>query len=274
MPRIGKGLLPGAHISDEKINDLKIILKEYKSIIKSYNVESTIVTATNALRIASNSAKIVSDVRKEFSFEINIISGEEEAKLAFLGATFGIITNKIFLVIDIGGGSTEIITGSGDKILYKNSFQIGSVSATENFLTDSPATPSQLEKLENHIQNVFSSLNALKFDDHYPIAIAGTPTTLSCIKQDLTKFEIDKIELSLLSLNEVKEISETLAKMSSQEIEKRWSNIMRGRADIILAGSIILSGILKLLNLEYVYTSTKGIRYGAIINYLLDKRTP
>lgn len=272
MPRIGIGLLPGSNISSEKIVELKNILLEYKAIIKSYNVEQLILTATNAFRISANSNQIVNEIRNEFNFDIKIISGEDEANYAFLGATFDITLDREFLVIDIGGGSTEIIAGSMNNITYRQSFQIGSVSATEEFLPGNPPDSSHIEKLNHHLQSVFRSLKKNDFKECYPIAIAGTPTTLSCIKHNLTDFDYDTIELSCLKIDEINSISNQLSILTNTEIDSRWSNIMRGRADIILAGSRILSVILSTIKIDKVYTSTKGIRYGAIIQHLINQK--
>lgn len=272
MPRIGKGLLPGSNISSEKIMELKRILREYKEITNGYDVEASILTATNAFRIAANSKQIVSEVKDELNYDIKIISGEEEADFAFLGATFGITTDRNFLVIDIGGGSTEIVAGSMNNIKFRKSFQIGSVSATEEFLPGDPPDSSQIENLNNHLLSVFRILEDVDFNDYYPIAIAGTPTTLSCIKHNLADFDYNIIELSCLTLDEINSISKQLSYLTSNEIDTKWSKIMRGRADIILAGSIILSVILKTLKIDKVYTSTKGIRYGAIIQHLINQR--
>lgn len=271
MPRLGKGLKPGLAIKREKIDELRNILVEYKAIINSYEAAEVIVTATNAFRIADNSQVIVNEIRRDFGFDINIISGEEEASLSFLGATSGIdVTEKKFLVIDIGGGSTEIIMGKRNKIEYKRSFQIGAVSATENFLLSDPPEQTQQVSLEIHLQSLFGELSKINKKDYFPVAIAGTPTTLSCIKHNLQIFDSEVIELSELSMSKLREIVGDLSAMTSYEIDQKWKYIMRGRADIILAGSLILFNLMQLLNLDKVYTSSPGIRHGAIVKYLSE----
>jgi len=111
MPRMGKGLEPDGEISEEKLNLLFPILTEYKTIIEKYSCEKILVTATNAFRLASNSKEISSEIKDKFNFDVNIISGEVEADYAFLGALSGTEISCSSLVIDIGGGSTELIYG-------------------------------------------------------------------------------------------------------------------------------------------------------------------
>ncbi len=272
MPRIGKRLNPGLPINSDKIKSLKTVLKEYKIIIDSYDVIKVILTATNPFRIASNRECIIKEVREEFNYKIKVISGEEEAYYSFLGATSGILDKDKFLVIDIGGGSTEIIYGSRNDIYFRKSFQIGAVSATEKFFINDPPTPEQVKLLNEYIQKLFRELKDFQINNAFPVAIAGTPTTLSSIKHGLKDFSEKVIELSELGLFDINKIISDLLLMSSQEIKNKWRDIMKGREDIILAGSLILLNLLKLLGLDNVYTSTKGIRYGAIVKFMIDNQ--
>ena len=119
MPRIGRGLKLNENIAEDRIDKLFTVLSEYKSIISNYNVDIVLVTATNALRIAANSAEIVERIKKQLSWNVNIISGKTEAEFAFLGAVPVSARNKSVLVIDIGGGSTELILGKENNMKYK-----------------------------------------------------------------------------------------------------------------------------------------------------------
>ena len=130
IPRIGKGLLQGKPVSLEKITALYNVLSEYKKIAEEYNSEKIIITATNAFRIASNANEIIRAIEDDLGFEINVVSGKDEAELAFLGAVGEFNDGLTNMVIDIGGGSTEIITGIQGRITFSNSFQMGVVSGT------------------------------------------------------------------------------------------------------------------------------------------------
>ena len=269
MPRIGRGLKLNENIAEDRIEKLFSVLSEYKSIISKYNVDDVLVNATNALRIAANSAEIVERIKKQLSWNVNIISGKTEAEFAFLGAVPVSTKNKSNLVIDIGGGSTELIIGRQNNIEYRKSFQIGSVSATEIYLKNSPPLDKELSELNFELQTIFAEIkNNLAPNVTY--SIAGTPTTLFCMVNEIENFDDSKVDGGIIKYEEISRIIKELKILSTEEIRNRYGKIMRGREDIILGGSIILLNIMKLLNLSEVIVSSRGIRYGAIVSFIKE----
>jgi exopolyphosphatase/guanosine-5'-triphosphate,3'-diphosphate pyrophosphatase len=269
MPRIGRGLKLNKNIVVDRMEKLFDVLSEYQSIISKYNVDDVLVTATNALRIAANSTEIVERIKKQLSWNVNIISGKTEAEFAFLGAVPVSIKNKSNLVIDIGGGSTELILGKENNIQYRKSFQIGSVSATENYLKHSPPIDKELSELEFDLQTIFAKIkNNLAPDLTY--SIAGTPTTLFCMVNGIKKYDDSIVEGGILKYEDIDRIIQDLKILIPEEIKNRYGKIMRGREDIILGGSIILLNIMCLLNLSEVIVSSRGIRYGAIVSFIKE----
>ena len=267
MPRLGKGLLPGQNIQPDRIEKLYGILREYHELIINHNVKKVIVTATNAFRIASNSKEIVNEINKSFGYEVDIIDGKTEAKYAFLGSIPSPAREKNSLVIDIGGGSTELILGKNDNFNFLRSFPIGSITATENFLQNNPPKLSELEKLINQLEEVFKEIKSLAAPE-ITVAIAGTPTTLVCMLKGLNEYDNSIVEGSFLSREELSNLIGKISPLSSTQIKKNYGNVMKGREDIILAGASILLKIIELLNLPGVTVSSRGIRYGAIVNYI------
>lgn len=267
MPRIGKDINKTGIINKDRIGLLYSGLEEYDAIIKKYRCEKVIVTGTNALRIAKNTQQISKGLDKLFNYKLEVIPGDTEAEYAFLGATSDLDNFSSSLVIDIGGGSTELIFGDKLKIISKRSLQIGSVSGTEKFLKHSPPLKSEIENLKKEIKKVFAEINVTKVPD-MTVAVAGTATTLACMNLDLKEFENDKIEKSTMSSDEIKHLINNLSKLTSFEILEQYGPVMKGREDIILAGAIILWEILELLGIKRLLISSKGIRYGAIIKYL------
>jgi len=267
MPRIGKAIKDTGIISKEKIKLLYSVLSEYDKIIKKYQCEKVIVTGTNALRIAKNTKEISEQIYNSFNFKLEVIPSDMEAEYAFLGATSGMDNLSSSLVIDIGGGSTELIFGDKFKIKSKRSLQIGSVSATEKFLKHSPPLKSEIDNLKKEINEFLVKVRENKLPDT-TIAIAGTATTLACMNFGIKKFEEDKIENSTITIEEIKNLIANLSKLTSLGILEQYGPIMKGREDIILAGAIILSEILELLRVKKLLVSSRGIRYGAIVKYL------
>lgn len=270
IPRIGKGLIPRGDIQEENIQKLISTLRNYKRIINYFKCEKILITGTKALRTAKNSNAIIDRIKVDLDLEINIITGEEEAELSFLGAVFE-NQDKNNLVIDIGGGSTEIIYGLTNKIEFKRSFDVGVVSLTEKYFKHDPPLLEELLDLKKNVIQNMQELEKFNLTTYESIAIAGTPTTLACMKMNLKEYDEDKIEGSFLHLNEINKLIETLVPLSSKEIKSTYRSIVEGREDLILTGSILLASIMELLGIQKVKVSSKGIRYGAIVKYILWK---
>ena len=267
MPRLGKGLQPKGEIKEEKVNLLINILSDYQQKIQSFKCEKIIVSGTNALRVANNSEKIIQLMKDKFNIKINVISGEQEAEFAFLGATSGITDYGTALIIDIGGGSTELIFGNQKQILYKKSFGLGSVAVTEKFLHHSPPTKEEIIHIKYELRKTFSEINN-KFSPDLVIGIAGTATTLACMIKGLKKFTREKVDGSIISQTELNELVNSVSELNSDEILNNYGEVLKGREDIITGGAIILSEILKLKGIIKLMVSSRGIRYGAIISEL------
>ena len=271
MPRLGKDLKPGGNISTYKIETLFNILGDYQKIIDNHKTDKIIITATNAFRIAANSNEIIRQIKDKFGYDVNIISGETESEYAFYGAIPESANNKLSLVIDIGGGSTELITGKNNKIYYRKSFQVGSVSATENYLKHFPPAVEDLDLLDSALSKVFDEIKN-KIAPDLTIAVAGTPTTLYCMIKELKEFDESLVEGNSITFAELKRLLKELQMLTPEQVNVKYGNVMRGREDIILGGALILLKIMELLKISNVVVSARGIRYGAIQKYLTDHK--
>lgn len=271
IPRIGKGLVPGGEINRSQIELLFNVLNEYSEIITGYKCEKVITTATNAFRISSNGKEIADGIYKKYNFNVNIISGKDEAKLSYLGAVSDITENDINLVIDIGGGSTELVFGNGDEIYSRESYPAGVVRGTEKYFHHDPPISEEIENFINELERIFNSLKLNKIKAKNIFAIAGTPTTLACLKQNLSVYDENQIEGSSLSYDEIDLFVKELSSLKSSQILEKYNAIVKGREDILLCGTIILHTLMRILKLNQVSVSAKGIRYGAIINYLIEE---
>jgi exopolyphosphatase/guanosine-5'-triphosphate,3'-diphosphate pyrophosphatase len=206
-------------------------------------------------------------VKNRLNIEINVISGEQEAEFAYLGATSGITDFRSALIIDIGGGSTELIFGGQKKILYKKSFGLGSVVVTEKFLHHSPPTKEEILNIKYDLQKTFSEIDN-KFSPDLVIGIAGTATTLACMIKGFKKFKRENVDGSLISQQELNELVNKIVVLKPQEILENYGEVLKGREDIITGGAIILSEIMNLNRIDNLIVSSRGIRYGAIISEL------
>ncbi len=272
MPRIGEGLINSGLIKEEKINLMIDVLNEYKEICKKYNCDKIILFATQAMRAAKNNTDIIKKVLDNTGLSIEIIPGQTEAQLSFNGAVAAfksVNSNKV--VIDIGGGSTEIIYGNSEKIIYSNSFKFGVVTLTESLLTEIPYSEFQIKDLYNYV-NANCVIPFSTEQSTSVIAISGTPTSLSCMKQLVFKYSDEVVENTTLDKDELDKLINDLSILTPQQALAKYGQVLVGRSDVILAGAIILQIIREKLNASKIIVSTQGLRHGIIYNYLgLDK---
>ena len=265
-PRISKGLVKGKVIKKNSIKQLITILQDYKKEIDKFDCRKIFIVGTNAFRIASNRKEILEEVKKHTGFQIKIIDGHEEAKLSYLGASLTLPGVKEKVVIDIGGGSTEVIYGKNKSILFRNSFQTGVVSLTEMFLSEFPYGYRNFISISEFLSQTFDELLKNIPKQLPTIVVAGTPTTLSGINQNLKKYNEEKIEGSILKLTEIQDILSKMKKLNGKQIREKFGEVVYGREDVILAGTLILVHLMKTLALDRIYVSNKGLRYGNIVN--------
>ncbi len=271
-PRISHKLIYNQSIIETKINELMNVLIEYDNIIKKYHCEKILLVGTNALRVAKNSNSILDLVKSKLNFEINIIDGDNEARLSFLGTVYPYLSNPLSkIVIDIGGGSTEIIYGNNFDIKYVKSFNIGVVSLTEKFFIDIPPSLNQIDEAVHYLRAIFNEIRHTIDANSLLLAVAGTPTTLSCMKQGLKEYKEEMVDESILNSNEINNILEQLVKMTPKQILKKYGTVVKGREDLILAGTLILRTIMELLNCNKINVSSRGLRYGVVVDYIINE---
>lgn len=256
--RLGENVDKTRKITDEAYGRLSSTLTKYRSIINELKVTDIAACGTSALRDALNRDEIITRVKNDFDINISIIEGNREAELTYLGATFDLSAIEgITVVIDIGGGSTEIAFGKNGKYLYGKSIDIGAVRLTEQGLDNT------------HI--IQSLLKTTFADIEIPVrvvAVAGTPTTLTAMKLGLMEFDREKVDHCKLTLEEVNAYLEILTTQPPSTILEIYPVIPSGRVDILPAGTAILLEAMKFLKVESVSVSTGGLRYGIALDAL------
>ncbi len=265
IPRIGKGLALSGYIPDDKIELLRQILSGYAAEAGKYGCTEIIASGTYPFRTAINGSDVIDLIANSTGITISALSGDKEANFSFLGAISDIPSKDNVCVIDIGGGSTELILGNKSEITIKISAPIGVVNLTEELIKHYPVSGLNLKEIRDKIQNMIINFYPHNIKASKAIAIAGTPTTLACIKLGLSSFNEEKIHKAELSINDIELFIESLALLNAEEVKEKYSTIVKGREDVLLTGSIILAEIMSFLNFDKVIVSTRGLRYGAII---------
>jgi exopolyphosphatase/guanosine-5'-triphosphate,3'-diphosphate pyrophosphatase len=249
-----KRLHPDALIRAEKC------LTNFKKIIDQHKPEHILAMATSAARDSENRNELF-EIGKKLNIPIEIIPGEKEALITYQGSISGQTENVNRLIVDIGGGSTEFITGDLKQIFQNRSLNIGCVRLTEQFIRNQPTSDSELAAANGFIQQQMQNIVQFTKDNITEIlAVAGTPTTLAAAQMRLKEFDAVKIDGFRLTEEDLQQWKEKLQQATLAE--KIAMGIPEGRADVILIGVLILLQTLKLFNKTEIIVSTRGVRHG------------
>lgn len=267
--RLGQDVNKTKMFHPEALARAKACLTRFQKTIQSHQPEKVLAMATSAARDVSNSEALFA-IGRELNIPIEIIPGEKEAEITFQGSTSAYAHDDVVrAVIDIGGGSTEIIAGKNGKPIGGESINIGGVRLTEMFFPQQLPSPQQIEALKKHcreqLKNLINEIRLLNPQEL--IAVAGTPTELAAAA--LGGFDAPKIDGFQFSSAELKSWIEKFSKTTPAERTEKLG-ISKGRADIILAGTLILDLILEMLPANSVSVSTRGVRFGVALD--LEKR--
>ena len=254
--RIGQGVDSEGYISEEAIERNIKALKEFSDIANEKGCEYIYCIGTSALRDSKNGNEFIDLAKAETNVDVDIISGEEESNLGFIGVLQGLDDTNNILVLDIGGGSTEFILGDESGIKYAKSENVGALRMTEKFLSTDPICENEFEDMSNFIEETISdTINILKEKNiRQIVGIGGTITSVSAINQELETYFMEKIHGSKVNEKELDNILQNLKKMTLND-KKNIKGLQPKRADIITAGVRILNIIMKKLEKENIIVS-------------------
>jgi exopolyphosphatase/guanosine-5'-triphosphate,3'-diphosphate pyrophosphatase len=268
VTRLGKGVDADGSLNDEAMERVYSTLEDYRELIDRHGVDRALAVLTSAVRDASNGEEFAQAVEKRFGLEPHILSGEEEARLTFLGATSERDPNDPTptLVIDIGGGSTEMVIGTGHEATFHVSNQAGVVRQTERHIHSDPPTREDQDALAQDVRAIF--LRAVPEQQRravgHAIAVAGTATSLGAIAQELEPYDPDKVHGYALSAPEIERMLGNLAAVPLEQ-RRNTPGLHPDRAPTIVAGAIILRETLRLFGLDRVEVSEHDILRGAAL---------
>jgi exopolyphosphatase/guanosine-5'-triphosphate,3'-diphosphate pyrophosphatase len=253
ITRIGEKVNQNRYLLDLAMDRTVQGLNELKSIAEELGVERLVALATSAVRDAENKNDFVERVYNELGIEVEIITGEEEAYLGFSGTIKGLADpNGNHLIIDIGGGSTELIDSTADEIRKSHSFDIGVVRLTEMYELSDPPKLDELERMKSYAVDVVESfLSGCEGD---LVGIGGTITTLSAIVNQLQVYDRKTVHGSEISKEEILGIYKRLIVMDNAQ-RKEVIGLDELRADVIIAGIVILLAIMDLTGKDKIIVS-------------------
>lgn len=275
ITRLGQGLNNNHFFIPQAMDRTLTVLEDFKRTCDQYKVKKIKAVGTAACRQAANAQVFLNKVKERTQIDIEVVSGNQEAEFTFMSAyrDFGKDHQKV-IIVDIGGGSTEFMTGpSGiDKPEAVISLPMGSVKLTEEIVTSDPIRDEEYQKLIQVIQQrMQGSLNNFFPEDFNPqnydlIATAGTATTLKSIQLGLDEYDSEKVHGSVLQKTDLEKIIQDLAQKSTKQ-RQQMAGLEPLRADVILAGALLLLETLKYFQKNQTIISDRGVRYGVFYEY-------
>jgi len=267
VTRLGDGVDAGGSLSEQAIGRVLETLADYRQEIEANACEANLAVMTSAVRDAANGEQFAARVREEYGLDAQILEGEQEAQLTFLGAMAGREADaEPTVVIDIGGGSTEFVFGVGRSAGFHVSVPIGVVRMSERHIEHDPPTPHELQELSNQTREAF--LHALPAAEREAvrsaIAVAGTATSAASMEQELEPYDAGRVHGHPLLLATVELLLARLAEMTEEE-RRLVPGLHPDRAPTIIAGMILLSVAMRVLDLEQVEASEHDILYGGAL---------
>ncbi|MFM8191681.1 MAG: exopolyphosphatase [Candidatus Nanopelagicus sp.] len=243
--RLGQGVDENKSFHPEAINRTMTAVEKFKNQLAGKGVEKIRFCATSATRDAANRDLFIDGVRQILGVEVEVIPGEEEARLSFNGATKELLQSDApFLVVDIGGGSTEFVYGK-NEVEFAKSVDIGCVRMSERHLKSQPVETSQVAQAIIDIDKAIAQAAAIVpiSTAKTLVAVAGTATTIAAAALELDTYDRYAIHLSRIPAEKVHKVSAAFQAMTKSEISK-LGFMHPGRVDVITAGSLVLSRVM------------------------------
>jgi exopolyphosphatase/guanosine-5'-triphosphate,3'-diphosphate pyrophosphatase len=262
--RLGQGVDQSGELHPEAMKRSLDCLIRYASIAKHYGVpsEQIVAVGTAQARDAKNARIFFDEVTAKTGIRFRVLSGDEEARATFIGAALpGILVNEM-IVMDIGGGSTEIVAGSSGT-----SLNIGAVRVSERFFKNDPVTDAEFWAAENFIDEQLKTLSpwreGLKIQEPKLVTVAGTAVTLAMLQLEAREYRREELDGFVLTRGDAHRLVEELKWRSVAE-RKQMAGMEVKRADVILAGAMIYWRAMEVLAFPRAVISTRGLRYGVL----------
>ena len=266
MVRIGESVTATGEISPEKAKAAIATLKRYKALARKHEANPVLVVATEAIRQASNSADFLEQVLSKTKLTVQLISGTAEAALTFFGSTYEV--NKEphpptqIAVMDLGGGSLELVTARNMHITWRTSLPVGSGWLHDRYLPSDPPTYDEVTVAETFLQTYFQGL---QLKHHTPVLIVtgGSANSLLFLARNAFNLDLDHTQLTQQDLMRCQGL---LISLPAEEIAQRFEQPL-ARARILLAGALIIQKVMTRLRINEIHVSSHGIREGVLLAY-------
>lgn len=267
VTNLGRGVEHTGNLCSDAVEGVCGVVADYKARYEELGAERVLAIATSAVRDAVNGDAFIAELRERFDMDARLLTGEEEAHLTYLGATAQRPGDETTLVFDIGGGSTELIVGSGSDVDFHTSLQVGTIRHSERHLTSDPPDAGELEELADDVRNLIEQAMSSRTGTErvHAIAVAGTPTSLAAIDQQLEPYDRSRVHGHRLGLRTIQRMLSRLASLPLAE-RLRVPGLHPGRAPTIVAGAVILVQVMRAFSLDEIEVSEQDILHGSALS--------
>jgi len=271
--RLGEGEFSDQTLKPDAMERAIFVCEKFAALARTYGATEIISVGTSAIREATNQAEFLENLKTKTGLTVRVISGEEEARLIWLGVSSGIdIGSKKELFVDLGGGSTEIIIGNQHECFYINSLRLGAIRLTAQFIGEGWTAPINFGLYKKIRQYACSKINIIKPQIlEYGVRLgwgsSGTITNLAEVANKLFKKTNSNTQTLSLTRKNLKKLAVVLC-LLPLETRRKLPAINPERADIIVAGAAIIEAVMEELGLEEICISTRELRDGLLVDYL------
>jgi len=267
VTRLGEGVEATGRLGEDPMQRVFDALGGYAEAIERHGAGTRTAVMTSAVRDAANGAEFAAAVRERYGLEAVTLSGDEEARLTYLGATAARGGDEPLVVIDIGGGSTELVVGASGEVDFHTSTQVGVVRHSERYVHTDPPRPEELAALAEDARGVFASAVPAEVRSRpvVGIGVGGTATQLASIDLALVEHDRDRIEGHAVSVERLEELRDRLAALPLAE-RREVTGLDPARAPTIVAGAVVLREVLGAFALSGFEASERDILWGVALD--------
>ena len=264
ITRLGEGVDERKRLLPAPIARVRNVLTDFRREAERLGAERTLAVATSAVRDAENGEAFLGEVEWSYGFQTRLLSGDEEAQLTFRGVSTGRDVAEDTLVIDIGGGSTELVVGGPDGLRFHDSLDLGAVRLTERFLHSDPSADDELDACAAAVRGLLDERVPQEVRPQTAIGVAGTITSIAALDLGLAEYDPDRVHGHRLSREGVVTQLERLASLPLAE-RREIPALDPDRAPVIVAGTVILREVLDHFDLDGLEASERDILDGAAL---------
>jgi len=266
ITRLGEGVDTRRRLLPLPIARVRNVLTDFRSSAERLGVERTLAIATSAVRDAENGEAFLGEIEWSYGFETRLLSGHDEALMTFRGVTSGRELRDHTAIVDLGGGSTELVAGGPDGVRWHDSLDIGSVRLTERYLHSDPPTKTELEACAAAVRELLAERvpPEVRADAESAIGVAGTITTLAALDLDLAEYDRERVHGHVLT---PAALQTQLERLAAVPLAKRRTirPLEPARAPVIVAGAVIARELADFFGVDGIEVSERDILHGAAL---------